>query len=48
VLKLLFLTGIVGIAVVSGTLQALACPRKIAGKETEMNREKAKWPQSSA
>jgi len=34
-IRLLFISGIIGIAVVSGTLQALSSPRKVVKKEGE-------------
>jgi len=39
-IKILFITGIIGIAVVAGTLQALTSPRKIVKKEGEQEQGK--------
>jgi hypothetical protein len=39
-IKVLIITGIIGIAMVSGTLQALASPRKSVEKEGEQEQGK--------
>jgi hypothetical protein len=39
-LKVLFMAGIIGIAVVSGTLQALNSPRKAVKKEEDKDQGK--------
>ena len=38
--KVLFIAGIIGIAVVAGTVQALASPRKIVKKERDQEQGK--------
>jgi len=39
-IKVLCIAGIIGIAVVSGTLQALASPRTVVKKERDQEEEK--------